>query len=592
MGFSMATRGSYVQNAVSQFARSAAIAAILAMTVCIFTPLVLYTGNYPEFTASFIDVLGVCLPYVLPLVAVFAFLGALMPAGGFQRYLGVLAALAVLTWVQGNILVWDYGPLDGRSIPWAEYGWRGALDLTIWILVLVFTYAHSRFRGFVVQAAPVTLLIQVLMAAVTAAPRADEILFRHDAESNASGREAIVRFSPERNVLHIVMDGFQSDIFAEIVNDPENSAFKDKLRGFTYFTDNMGIFPYTQMTVPAMLSGEVYHNHVPAQGFIESALQGDTVLSVAAEKGYEVDIAAAVPLKNVYSLAKHAHSYGITSYSHATAEDYAVVDAARLIDLALFRVVPHFAKALVHRDQLWVFQTGGRTSDYLQMQYFADLAFLRQLRREMTADREKPVYKMLHLMLSHRPTVGNENCEFDGTNPTSRHAVLMQARCGLMHVLNVLERMQELGIYDNSLIVLLADHGAWVPAEGVQGSREEGQEVGAATIGMAIPVLAIKPPGDSGTFRTSRAPTSVVDIPATISDILDLDGNFDGTPAFGNAAGGARERRHLVYAYGENPDHEGYYFPMREYVVNGSPFNAAAWQATRLFRPEGNVEAL
>lgn len=575
---------------IRQFVRSAAISAILMATVGISVPLTLYAGNAAEFSVSFPHILAVYLPYLLLPALGLALLGAVLPTAAFERYIGVLAAIAALTWIQGNLLVWDYGPLDGRHIAWLEGVWKGVIGLSLWVIVLAGAYALPRVRSVVFQAAVATLLIQAVGVAVTAVPRADELLFRGFTAPIPAGREAIARFSADRNVLHVVMDGFQSDIFRDILNDEGGGELKEQLDGFTFFRDNMGVFPYTQMTVPALLSGNIYRNRIPAEDFISRTVRGKTILSAAAEHGYEIDIAAPVPLKNVYSLAQHAHSYGITTNSHATLDDYIAVDSARLADLSLFRVVPHFAKALVHRDGLWVFQGRGLSREYLHLQYFADLQFLEQLSDEMTADRQGPVYKLLHVMLSHRPTVGSRHCTFDGIHSTSREAVENQARCGLIRVLQILERMRELGIYDSSLIVLMADHGAWVPAAGVTG--ETGAEVSPATIGMAIPVLAIKPPGVSGELRISDAPTSVIDVPATISVLLGLDARFDGIPVFENSAGSERKRTHITYSYGTNPEHEGYYYTMREYVVEGSVFDAMAWHAIRLFHPAGDFERL
>lgn len=571
------------------------MAATLMATVGISVPLTIYAGNPAEFTVSFPAVVAVYLPYVLLVISGTALAGALMPVPAFERYFGILAALAALAWVQGNLLVWDYGPLDGRSIPWLQGAWKGVIDLALWVVILWSACALPKCRGIIIRAAFATLLIQMAGMAITGVSRAGDLLSGGFAEPDAAGRAAMARFSSDHNVLHVVMDGFQSDIFRDILSEEDSRGLKHQLEGFTFFRDNLGVFPYTQMTVPALLSGKVYHNHVPAEDFIAEALRGSTILNAAVEHGYEVDIAAPVPLKNVYTLAEHTHSYGITANSHATREDYTAVDAARLADLALFRVVPHFAKALVHRDELWLFQGRGRSGKYLQLQYFADLQFLEQLRDGMTADRRGPVYKMLHLMLSHRPTVGNRDCAFDGIHGTSREAVTNQARCGLIAVVRILERMKELGIYDASLIVLMADHGAWVPASGVigrSGADGSGREVGPDTIGMAIPVLAIKPPGASGPLQISDAPTSIVDVPATISAILGLDARFDGIPAFENRAGSTRRRRHITYAFGKNAGYEGYYYPMREHVVEGSVFDAAAWHVTRMFHPAGERETL
>jgi hypothetical protein len=105
---------------------------------------------------------------------------------------------------------------------------------------------------------------------------------------------------------------------------------------------------------------------------------------------------------------------------------------------------------------------------------------------------------------------------------------------------------------------------AWVPVDALM--NEQDNRVGVNTMGvaMATRVLAIKPPGVMGYMRVSGAPTSILDVPATIGDLLSLKGQFKGRPVFSISNEAPRLRRHLYYRYGMNPDAEGYLFPILE----------------------------
>jgi len=179
--------------------------------------------------------------------------------------------------------------------------------------------------------------------------------------------------------------------------------------------------------------------------------------------------------------------------------------------------------------------------------------------------------------LSHRPTVGNERCEFDGFHRTTKANVINQSRCGLLGVVAVLRRMRELGIYQQSLIVLMGDHGAWVPVDTLMNEQDNRTGVQPIWVAMATPVLAVKPPGVMGKLRVSGAPTSVVDVPATISDLLGLNTQFDGVSVFSISNEAQRMRSHLGYEYGTNPEAEDYLFPIQEYLVYGNTLDASAW---------------
>jgi hypothetical protein len=287
----------------------------------------------------------------------------------------------------------------------------------------------------------------------------------------------------------------------------------------------------------------------------------------------------------VYSRGKHTNAFAITGNENATEEFYVRNDLAKLMDLSLFRALPHFAKNLIYRDGLWLLQPIAETRVSAAVQYFADLLFLDRLAETMTADRNVPVYKMFHVMLSHRPTVGNENCEFDGLRGTNRANVTLQATCGLRWVVKVLQRMQELGIYQDSLIVLMGDHGAWVPVRDLANEHAKPPGIEPLWVGMATPLMAIKPPGASGVLQVSDAQTSVIDLPATISNLIGLNTEFGGTPIFAIGEQPARERRHLIYNYGDNPDAAGYLHPILEYRVAGKTTDASAWQLTAKHLP-------
>lgn len=571
---------------MAELLRLVVSAAIPVATVVLFATLAVFTGNTREFASAYASLLVRMLPYALAVFAVLTLAGLLVNGDARKRYLAILNALAVLFWLQGNILVWQYGALDGSTIHWLDNAWRGVLDSALWVLLLaVAIFGFRRFGKGLFFAAVATFCIQAI-ASVPGLGRHPEIYAVDSVAGNAAGRAAAMQFSSEFNIVHIVMDGFQSDIFAAILADTSERDFRQELRGFTYFEQHLGAYPYTQLTVPAMLSGKLYYNDQPVDDFISQSIGGPTITNSAFASGYEVDIMATVPLRNTYAVGQHNNAYGITSDGHVTADDLAVLDAAKLIDLALFRVAPHFGKALVHRDELWVFQGMVQSRSYLHLQYFSDLAFLDSLKEEMSVSRDTPVYKLMHFMLSHRPFVGNARCEYDGRKTGTREAVITHAQCGLLGVLGVLQRMKDLGIYDSSLIVLMADHGAWVPVENVPQSGE----VTATAVGMATPTLAIKPPGAMHPFRSSPAPSSMVDIAATIAALAGIDAEFPGQSVFSLDATAPRERRHLTYGYGVNPDAEGYLFPMQEWRITGNPYDPASWTRGELFNPGSRRE--
>jgi hypothetical protein len=109
------------------------------------------------------------------------------------------------------------------------------------------------------------------------------------------------RFSSRKNVLHIVLDGFQSDVFEEIVSERVDGArFRSALKGFVFFREYIGVFSYTHMTVPALSSGKIYRNHMSTDRFIDKAIGGKAILNAAHNAGYEIDLAGPALLVGMY----------------------------------------------------------------------------------------------------------------------------------------------------------------------------------------------------------------------------------------------------------------------------------------------------
>lgn len=576
---------------IKNFAVTAAIAAIPILTWCLYATLFIYSGNVEEFSLGYAELGRVYAPYAVALILILGMPGVFLPESALGRYRSLLAALGVLTWLQGNILVWDYGVLDGRSISWLDEAWRGALDLGIWVALITFAVrGPARFGKPLVAAAVATFSFQALGVLMTLGGASENLLVR-DSAVTQQNHDDVFGFSPDSNVVHIVMDGFQTDIFDNILAADGGDAFAVALDGFTLYERHLGVYPYTQATVPAFLTGRLFTNEMPFDDFIDTTLSGQTILASALDAGFEVDIGAPSGwLANTYSKTGPTNAYHILSSEHVSDGVVAEVEASRLIDLALFRIVPHFVKALVYRDELWVFQAMAQSKAYLHMQYFSDIAFLERLTDRMRVDRETPVYKLIHLMLSHKPFVATADCEYGGKMGASRATVVAHSTCSLQNVVAVLERMKELGIYDNSLIILMADHGAWVPVTDLRNAGEL-DSINALAVAMATPVFAIKPPGVTGALQRTDKETSMIDIPVTIADALDLETQFPGRSALRSYGPQTRTRSHMVYGYGFYDEAPEFFRPMYEYRVTGDPYDATSWQRGRRFLPNGVVEA-
>ena len=87
---------------------------LIILNLFLYGPFEIYRGNMNEFTIPLITALKL---YILPAVIfylILSTLGLLFPEMYFKKYVALLLSMSILIWLQGNILLWDYGLADGR----------------------------------------------------------------------------------------------------------------------------------------------------------------------------------------------------------------------------------------------------------------------------------------------------------------------------------------------------------------------------------------------------------------------------------------------------------------------------------------------
>lgn len=327
-----------------------------------------------------------------------------------------------------------------------------------------------------------------------------------------------------------------------------------------------------------------------------STVGGKSILSVAKAAGYMVDVA--VPVggpERIYRNGRYSNFYPISDHPQGTKPDRIYTAAAKLLDLTLFRISPHFVKEHIYNDQLWLVQSLFVDKKFMGIGFFAHSLFLNTLSDQMSADRPEPVYKLIHVMLSHTPFVSTKRCTYaGGVQSVNREAVKNQSRCGLVQLLKLLEKMKALNIYDDATIVIMGDHGAWVPPKNanaiVSADRKTADYIVGEVIALSVPLLAIKRPKDSGPLKVSEAPSWIVDTAATIADVAGLEAEFDGESVFNLDGDQSRERRFHHYTYSRNEWSSDYLAPIEEFSVNGSPLLSTSWRQMATHHPGGQVE--
>jgi hypothetical protein len=187
-----------------------------------------------------------------------------------------------------------------------------------------------------------------------------------------------------------------------------------------------------------------------------------------------------------------------------------------------------------------------------------DLAVFDQLTASAVADAPAPQFRLLHFHAAHYPITLNKGCGYPVDE--ARKSVTETSQCILSRLYEFFHRLDEIGVYDQSLIFVVADHGGR--------GRDRGHWKG-------VPVFLAKPRGDRQPFRTSELPVSLCDVPSSVFDALEIEHDFDCESIFSAQMDRRHSRQH--YRSQTKRNHNGKAPVFDRFTVEGDSWLAESW---------------
>lgn len=553
------------------------------LTLFVFGPLNLYNLNIEEFSASIFSLLRYLIIPLALLTVFYVLICGLLVDRFSKKIISLTLVLSFLLWFQGNCLVWNYGIFDGKEIDWSKNHIFGIIDIGVWILCLVLGWKFStKFAAKARFIALFFIFIQFSSLLWNVYNNPDIIktkpnLIKTNQSEKASS--SIFSFSKERNIVLIVLDTFASPAFDSIIN--KKPKWKERFNDFIYFKNTLGSFPTTKPSIPAILTGRTYDNSVPFKNYIKKVFSDQSLPSVLYENGYQVDIAM------LAADCRFIQSTSCTSPNHYSTKNLIErekMELARLLDVVLFRYLPHFGKILVYNDHSWFLQHFSFGKRKGQPHHLNAISLAKSVENYSRIGNAKATFKIFHLYLPHPPIQRNEKCQY--TEKLKKHIPEnfdKQAECALSLATKIINKMKSLDVYDQSMILILADHGTPYDYPHYYRSKK-----GYPSIGRALPLLLIKPFNRRGDLAISEVPASLTDIPRTISDTLGMEWEFPGLSLFDLKPGQMRERYYRDYKWEHKYWKKNYLPNMREYSVMGHAWSLTSWRRLEtVFNPSG-----
>lgn len=443
-------------------------------------------------------------------------------------------------YIQGNFFTAFLPPMDGSVIEWKEYSihnlfFIASLMALVGIATLIIVNKkNSSFDFFYWSVGAVNLML--LLTIITFGVTNDA--FQSKTKLTCT-KENEFTFSSDTNFVILLLDAVDGKNFYKLISDNKN--YQDTFCDFTFFRDTIGAYSFTSRSIPFILSGEWYENEQKFSTYMINAMNESPLLEQLENEGFEINI-----YDKGLALTDDIDYERITNFKpiYNTYSSFTVMLKDYLL-MGGIKFAPYFLKyeaynAITEFDEikLNVSQDSKGFSDN-NSEFYSDVQ-----QEDITVSEAKQ-FKFIHVVGGHVPFVYDEYM-----NKVEESTYEQQLKGCVLLVDTYLKKMKEGGVYDNSVIIVMSDHGF--------GGESDYNPDRIMNI-RQNPILLIKGKEEKHEYKVSEAPISFEYLQDIYSLLLQNEQTLTIEEKYNN---NINPRRYLFYEYLE----DGY---MEEYVQEG-----------------------
>lgn len=555
-----------------------------SLSLLFFSPLEMIVGAESQLAFKTASVWGIMFLIALGCGLVLALMLSVFWGKGYAALLTLVSACTFGMFLQSLLLNTGLPEATGIAVLWGSFRFQMLINAVIWALIIAafFVVAH-KFKNLssVLQLALCVVLVLVqtvsLVAGVVAAN-----------SNNDSGRvrmteEGLFTVSKKKNTIVFILDTFDTEDMLCLQSEQKNTlaAFD----GFTFYNNSSGKMIPTRYAIPYLLSGVQPTKDETFSNWCRTMYDRSSFLSDIKNAGYSI---------GVYSDDGSVHfpekladkTVNIHKIEGADINPKGAIKV--LTKCGIYKSAPWMIKPFFwfYQDELNENIVDQSRVDPANVPYVEkDGAFHEKLvERKLSASDEgqNGAFRFIHLLGTHAPYVLN-----DKGFQTGKSDIDAQARGSLKIVADYIQQLKDLGVYDNTTIIVTADHGrfdftaSWCKDFNPKALASAGLTNGGKDIGRTTcPIWLVKPAQsaqeDALPCKTSDVPTGHEDYAATVIDSVGGDYSKYGTPTW-MVGPEPRVRTYFetIHNASDKVDIE-----IQEYEIRGDANNFDNWKKT------------
>lgn len=499
------------QRGIKGVLRDLAPACVLLFVSCfmlfIYEPNLLYATNMDDFWFDFHIMIWPVLSmfvifFLAGIVVILAVYTAdLLVTNRLLLYKGMILAgfvIFFLLYLQGNWLAGSLPPLTGEEIPWENYGkYENIVLISATVILIGAMIVSIKKQGLdrtVFYSTACTSVVFVMLSAALI----PTVLTNNALDSKKDAFIPTLKnyntISSNNNFLILLIDTVDSQTCYDTMMEDDD--FRGILEDFTYYPDTLCVYPYTKYALPNILTGTMSRNETRFRDYSSSAYNQSELFEALTQNGYDINLYSRFI---IWEGEKNYNIENAVPISDVSVDLYSFLKQE--VKYILFKYLPYGLKQLSRATTLdfeWCKKTRSEYGDY-----FWELSNNYEcITENRVLDKQNDNYfQFIHCEGSHTPYDVDKdlNTVKDGTYKQKLEASLTLLK-------EYLQRLKDNDSYDNSVIVILADHSS---------------QTKTATLRQFNPILFIKGINEKHEMLVSDRSVSYADLQDAFRDLID-----------------------------------------------------------------------
>lgn len=556
------------------------VSLFFAFTLLIVAPYEIIAGNSASLVFGISQVWWVFILPALLVAAVSTAVLTLLRKRVFNLGLMLVFGFTLACYIQVLFLNIGLPTSTGATIAWSDYTKISCFTFVVWALIFIAPFTLSQLnRNLSRKIVSIVSLALILVQLVgVGSIFAKSHLSNSDApqEEYTVTEKGMFTVSPKKNTVIFVLDMYDTpmDLIPLTKSNPD---LLKEMTGFTWFQNVTSVITPTRDAVPAILTSYQPNHDANLDKMAWDRWDYTDFMGDLTKAGYDIGIYSENVSPQVEQVSKRAMNFLPNDEAASNAPKLNVKGTLKAIyECALFRDLPWPFKpffwfytddvnnAMIKRADTTQSNTYDDTVPYTTNDplYFQKLKNVRLSYGDTTKEGS---FRFIHLLGPHWPNTMDENGVDIGESTRAQQAT------GSMNIVSeYIRQLKELGVYDQTTIMIISDHGYMSGTGNLD-----------LTTFAANPIFLVKPAqsaqADAEPCKISQAPLSLLDVMPTALTASDvpMTRQGDGMNAFDVTD---PNRPRIFEMLSRNSS--GFEYGVVEYSIIGDANDFTTWKPT------------